>query len=35
MLHRRLHMNIERKLIFFDIDGTIVTEARDGRIIPV
>ena len=27
-------MNTERKLIFFDIDGTIVTEARDGRIIP-
>lgn len=26
-------MNTERKLIF-DIDGTIVTEARDGRIIP-
>ena len=26
-------MNTERKLIFFDIDGTIVTEARDGRII--
>ena len=26
-------MNTERKLIFFDIDGTIVTEARDGLII--